>query len=153
VFPFLIASESLLVDQDVTVAAGERDGAFFVAGWSRPLTQGAVTTRTSEGDRSVMRLPLPAVADYDLTLRLDPFPRPAADAAERLPAVRVLVNDRIAATFDLRWDPERVGVYEVHVPEIMTKSGVNRLVLLRDAKPGGPDRVSLWHVRIRAAKR
>lgn len=153
VLPFLVVRESLVANEDVTVAAGKRDGAFFVAGWSRLLTEGAVTARVSKGARSVVRLPLPRAADYNLTMRLDPFPHPTADAADRLPAVRVLVNDHLVATFDLRWNPERVGAYEIHVPRNVTTSGVNRLVVVPEAKPGGPDRVRLWYVRIRPVAR
>jgi 4-amino-4-deoxy-L-arabinose transferase-like glycosyltransferase len=153
VFPFLVARESLAANENVTVEAGKRDGAFFEAGWSRPLTEGTVTARVSEGGRSVVRLPLAGASDYDLTMRLDPFPRPTADAADRLPTVRIFVNYHLVAAFDVRWDPERVGTYEIHVPRNATTNGVNRLVVAPEAKPGGPDKVRLWYVRIRPVAR
>jgi hypothetical protein len=152
-FPFLIVREALAANEDVTIVAGERDGAFFGPGWSRPLTRGAVTARPSEGGHSVVRLPLTPASDYDLTMRLDPFVHPAADAAGRLPTVRILVNDHLVATFGLRWNPERVGAYEVRVPRSVTTSGVNRLVLVPEARPDGSDRVMLWYVRIRPVRR
>ena len=153
VFPFLVVREALAANENVTVAAGERDGAFFAAGWSGTATWGAVTARVSEGGRSIVRLPLPRASDYDLTIRLDPFPRPTADAADHLPAVQAFVNDHLVATFDLRWNPDRVGAYEMSVPRNVTTNSENRLVIVPKAKPGGPDRVTCWYVRIRPVAR
>ncbi len=151
--PFMVVRESLAANEKVTIEAGERDGAFFVDGWSRPMREGAVTVRVSQGRRSTVRFPLPRASDYDVTIRLDPFPRPTGDAADRLPAVRMLVNDHLVATFDLRWNPERIGAYEVRVPQGTTTAGINRLVLEPEAKPGGPDQVRFWYVRIRPVAR
>ena len=153
VLPFLVVSEALAANESVTIEAGERDGAFFQEGWSSPRIEGAVTARLTRGDRSTVCFPLPRVAEYDLTIRLDPFPRPTTERAELLPAVRVFINDNLLATFGLQWNPERVGAYEIHVPRNVTKAGVNRLVIAPELKPGGPDRVRFWYVRIRPVAR
>jgi hypothetical protein len=148
-FPFLIVGEALASNQAVTIAAGDRDGAFFAAGWSRPMTGGAVTKRVSEGPRSIVRVPLSRSSALDLTIRLDPFPRPTDETADRLPTVRVFVNDHLAATLVMNWNPERVGAYGIHIPQGMTTAGVNRLVVVAEANAGGPGQVSFWNVRIR----
>jgi len=149
VLPPLAAREALAAHEPVTVEAGDRDGAFFVSGWARPVREGSVTSRASEGERAVVRLPLPRAADYDLTLRIDPFPRPLDTETNRLPAARILINDHLVATLDLQWNPERVGAYDIHVPQSVTTNGVNRLTVVPEAKPGGGSRIRLWYVRIR----
>jgi hypothetical protein len=128
----------------VTIKAGERDGAFFGEGWSRPLVGDNVTTRISAGPSSVVWIPLPRVDDYDLTVRVDPFPRPIRDrAAMRLPTLRVFVNGSFVCNLDLHWDPARVGSYDVPLSRAVVKQGFNRLVL-----DGGA--FDLWYVRIRS---
>lgn len=149
VLPPLAAREALAAYDPVTVEAGDRDGAFFVSGWAGPLREGSVTSRASEGERAVVRLPFPRAADYDLTLRIDPFPRPLDTETSRLPSVRVLVNDHLIATLDLQWNPERVGAYDIRVPQSVTTNGANYLTVVPEAKPGGGSRIRLWYVRIR----
>jgi len=163
VLPVLTVRESLLAMEAVTITAGERDTSFFTDGWSGLLPGGNVTTRVSQGSYSVVRLPLPRRQDYHLTLRLDPFPRPLGDASAGLPAVRVFMNGSLVARLDLRWNPERVGSYDIRLPSNVVKKGFNRLELLADVvhseplvddwppQSKGPDhaRFSLWYVRVR----
>jgi hypothetical protein len=75
--------------------------------------------------------------DYDLILRLDPFPRPREEAPSGLPIVRVFVNGSLVSRLDLRWNPERVGSYDIHVPRSVVKNGFNRLELLADLSSSG----------------
>jgi len=161
--PVLTVRESLLAGEAVTIMAGPRDGWFFTKGWSRPVTEGNVTARVAQGPFSIVRLHLPRKEDYGATLRLDPFPRPLEPPGAGLPAVRVFVNGSMVARFDLRWNPERVGSYEVRLPAHAVNAGSNRLELLVEgagagaAPPGVPavrpsgggGRFRLWYVRIR----
>lgn len=146
ILPVRTFEEALAAGDDVSIAAGDRDGAFFGAGWSRPTTDG-LTTRTSEGESSVLWLPLPRVDDYSATLRLDPFPRPAA--AARLPVVRVLVNGVEVRAIELAWDPARVGSYEIPLSRQMVKAGFNRVEFRPDAASNASARAfRLWYMRV-----
>jgi hypothetical protein len=149
VLPVLIVDESLRADERATIMAGDRDASFFVEGWSRPYTEGNVTVRVSQGPYSVVRIPLPPVREYDLTVRMDPFPRPLGDGIAGLPTVRLFVNDRLVATLDLRWNPERVGAYDVHLPRGVTREGFNRLAFVAEAKSREGGGFSVWYVRVR----
>lgn len=160
--PVWTSRETLSAGEPITVMAGARDAWFFESGWSRPLTEGNVTARISRGQHSTVRLTLPRVGDYDLTLRIDPFPHPIAGVTTDPTAVRVFVNDHLVSRLDLRFDPERVGTYDVHVPSAAIKAGVNRLTFVAEAKraaprldepveetPGEAAHLRLWYVRIR----
>ena len=149
VLPVRIIEESLRANEAVTIEAGDRDGSFFVQGWSAPLTEGGVATRVSEGPSSVVRIPLIRADDYDLTVRLDPFPRPLGKSAVDLPTVRVFMNDHPIATVALGWNAERVGSYGIHVPASVTRQGFNRLTFVSMAKPGADSRFRVWLVRVR----
>ncbi|MFO7695170.1 MAG: glycosyltransferase family 39 protein [Vicinamibacterales bacterium] len=160
--PAQTVRESLLAGEAVTVAAGPRDRWFFTEGWSRPVTEGNVTARVSHGPFSVVRVNLPRKQDYGATLRLDPFPRPLDAMPSGLPAVRVFLNGRRVARIDLRWNPERVGSYDIRLPADAVLAGVNRMTLLAEGqassarleeppRPGSPAgvRFRLWYVRVR----
>ena len=163
VLPVLVVRESLLAGEAVTITSGTRDGWFLTEGWSIPLTEGNVTARVSQGPFSVVRLHLPRLQDYEVTLRLDPFPRPFGEAPAGLPTVRVFANGKLVARLDLRWNPERVGSYDVRLPRNVVKEGFNRLELLADVTDSGssadeassPSRIPasarfrLWYVRVR----
>ena len=154
--------ESLRSPEAVTIAAGERDGAFFAEGWYPPVTAGSVTARVSEGRVSIVEIPLPRVADYSMTVRLDPFPRPSEGTAH-MPTVRVFLNRAFLCDLPLRWNPERVGSYDITLPRAAVKDGPNRLVLTLAPGPGanspdgGPPQPGLsdgaafrlWYVRVR----
>jgi 4-amino-4-deoxy-L-arabinose transferase-like glycosyltransferase len=158
VMPVLTARESLLAGEAMTITSGSRDGSFFTTGWSQPLREGNVTARVSGGSIAAVNLPLPRSRDHSMTLRLDPFPRPLEEAPAGLPTVRVFLNGHPVARLDLRWNPERVGAYDVRLPGHAVKEGINRLELLAEpataaglpsaAVPDVP-RFRLWYVRIR----
>jgi 4-amino-4-deoxy-L-arabinose transferase-like glycosyltransferase len=161
--PILTARESLHAGEPATIAAGVRDGTFFGEGWSAPLTDGNITARVSQGVSSVMWVPLPAVGDYDLTVRLDPFPRPLRGGTQSLPVVRVFVNGRALQNIALAWNPERVGAYDIALPREFVKTGWNRLMFAvnprsarqsADGRPGpaglaGGTAFRLWYLRVR----
>jgi len=159
--PVLAFRESLAAGEDVTVMAGGRDAAYFAEGWSEPVTSASVTSRVSIGPSSVVRLPLPVGGDCGLTLRADPFPRPTGENP-RLGGVQVFVNGTFLSRVQLRWNPERVGAYDVRVPKSVIRTGLNRLTLVPDlsgAEPGDGwppatgisegSTFALWYVRVR----
>jgi 4-amino-4-deoxy-L-arabinose transferase-like glycosyltransferase len=146
--PVMVAHETLLAGEEVNVGGGGRDAVFFEEGWSAPVTEGNVTARISGVPHPAIRLPLPAVDDYTLTLRLDPFPPPEGEDPAPLPVVQVFVNGQRVARLDTRWDPERVGSYDVRVPASIVRPRHNRLVLEATAF-GQPAAVRLWYVRVR----
>jgi len=149
VLPVLTILESLRANETTMIAAGERDASFFVEGWSPPFTDGNVTARASRGLYSVVRIPLPRVQEYSMTVRLDPFPRPVGEKIAGLPTVRVFVNDRLVGTFELRWNPQRVGAYDIHVPRSAAREGFNRLAFMAEAKSRDGAGFRLWYVRVR----
>jgi len=109
-----------------------------------------------------VEIPLPRVADYSMTVRLDPFPRPFEGTAH-MPTVRVFLNRAFLCDLPLRWNPERVGSYDITLPRAAVKDGRNRLVLMLAPGPGanspdgGPPQPGLsdgaafrlWYVRVR----
>ena len=145
VLPVLAVRESLAAHDEVTIMAGGRDFSFFGEGWSAPLTGGSVTSRVATGASAVMWLPLPRAGDYDLTVRLDPFPRPLGEAIDRPSTLRMFVNGRFVSNLDLRWNPARVGAYEIHLPRSFVTPGQNRLTFVADKGAA----FDLWYVRVR----
>ena len=76
-------------------------------------------------------MPLPRSADYDVTVRLDPFP-PPSDNANDLPTVRIFFNGVLLRKVDLTWNPEKVGSYDLVLRRAVVKRGRNRLVFMGD---------------------
>jgi 4-amino-4-deoxy-L-arabinose transferase-like glycosyltransferase len=160
--PVLVTAESLRAGEDVTIMAGDRDYAFFTEGWS-PAVVGGLPERMSRGAYSVIRLPLPVPADYGVTLRLNPFPRPEGVGSPRLPTIRAFLNGRLIRVFTLGWNSDRYGTYDVPLPRAAVRKGFNRLVLqatfegatvdgagasppAADARSSG---FSVWYLRVR----
>jgi hypothetical protein len=131
VLPVLTVRESLLANRRTVIAAGPRDGSFFREGWSDKVKTHTVTARVARGERSVVDIPLPRSADYNITVRLDPFP-PPVDGAGDLPSVRILFNGVLLRTVTLTWNPERVGSYDLVLRRAMVRPGLNRLVFVGD---------------------
>jgi hypothetical protein len=145
IMPPMIAKEALRSGENVSITAGDRDGAFFVDGWSRPVREGNVTTRAARGSSSTLDVPLPDVRDYNMTVRLDPHPRPAEGSAPNLPAMVVFVNNQRLTSFEMTWNPQRVGAYELHVPATLIKPGMNRMTFIS----ANGSRFKLWYLRVR----
>jgi hypothetical protein len=123
-------------------------------------------SRASRPTKGEVRVRLPDQRDYPVTLRMDPFPRPLSDEPARLPRVDVSLNGVPVATIDLRWTPERVGSYDVVLPQAAVRRGANRLVLrvvprasapsdsASDPRPGltDGDALTLWYLRVHPAR-
>jgi hypothetical protein len=169
VLPYLKARESLLAGDPATIMAGDRDKVFFASGWSTAMSEGNITARSSQSQLSILRLPLPPIQDYALTIRLDPYdPRIKARPRRDLPpsallrSVWLFANNRFVSRLALGWDPTRFGSYDVRLSRAMLKTGPNHITLLADlaAPPesvtGGPVGLSdsarrgfrLWYVLV-----
>lgn len=155
VLPVAVARETLATSGSAVIEAGPRDPAFFRAGWSAWFRTGNITTRAATGPQATIDLPSLEPRAYRLTLRLNPYPAPPADVA-RLPSVHVFFNHQLLRTVALTWDPERVGTFDLQVPESWVQSGTNRLVFApapsadqaaarREPSPSG---FQLWYVWI-----
>ncbi len=126
--PALVAREALVEHRPTPLVAGPRDHWLLRRGWGALSVTGNVTARFTSAESVEIVLPLPERHDYGLVLRLDPIPR------EDLPPqrVRVDVNGETLATFDLTWNPELVGRYELVVPGRLVRPGSNLLRLQSD---------------------
>ena len=157
VSPRLVFAEAVRQRTDVSVIAGARDRWSFDRGWSEVLRSGNVSMRivTDEGALSIW---LPDEADYPVTLRMDPFPRPLA-GSPGLPVLDVVINGAGVSTVPLHWTSGRVGGYDVVLPRAAVRRGDNRLVLrvrrpaestTSPIRPGlTPETaVGLWYVRV-----
>ncbi len=138
--PVLVAREGLSDDGVATVRAGGRDSWFFAEGWSAPISVGNVVKRVSVGRRSVVRLPLGRAEDYEIHIRLDPFPRPLPNDAGPYPSVWLLANGHLISRLDLTWNPERVGGYSVRLPSSVLRDGSNDLILVPAEGEDGTER-------------
>ena len=154
--PWFVAREAIANNEATSIETGPRDLLFYGygAGWSPSRIDG-IQVRVSRGDRSVVRLPLPAGRDYDIALRLDPVDPAIQHEAS------VLFNRYFVGRLRLTWDPERVGAYRVRVRAGMVQS-FNQLTIVPDtlvqAGSAGPrfawlepdDRIGvrLWYVRV-----
>jgi 4-amino-4-deoxy-L-arabinose transferase-like glycosyltransferase len=153
------SAEALRARDEITIAAGARDGWAFRSGWSN-LMQGAnVSMRVTTGE-GALSIGLPAAADYSTTIRMDPFPRPIDGGDQSATDVDVVLNGVPVTTIPLRWTAGRVGAYDVVLPAAATRPGENRLVLrVNDSRtPAAPRArrgltpgraVALWYVRVR----
>jgi 4-amino-4-deoxy-L-arabinose transferase-like glycosyltransferase len=158
--PPRIGEERLRNGEETTVfAAHDATGAFFGPGWSAVTGTGNVQARVVARSADVF-LRLPRAADYPLTMRLDPFPRPLNDSPAHLPRVELRLNGTPLATTLLRWTPDRVGAYDIVLPQAATHAGKNVLTfLVRHAFDATPlarpglsegDAVAVWYVRVHA---
>ena len=155
VMPWFVIKEAVAKGEDVSVETGGRDEIFFTQGWSAPHRDGVVV-RISRGELSVIRVPLPSRARYDLVLRLDPV------VPEKQHWLNVLFNGHQVGSFKLTSDPERAGSYRMTLRPHQVRAGANDLTLLPEtlvtAGSAGPrfawlapeERIGvrLWYVRI-----
>ncbi len=154
--PYLVYWEALRKGDEVTIPAGNRDGAFYSKGWSPWNTEGAVTARVVLGTRGTIALPLPERRPYRITMRIDP----ATPAEPR--NVSVLLNGRFLKRLGLEWNPQRVGSYSVDVEPEFVRPGAASLQLVADSAlparaagpryawidPDTPVSLRVWYVRI-----
>ena len=163
--PARVFAEALTKQGEAGFTVGERDSAFLGEGWSAELGKGTVRTRAALGEGEVF-ISLPDVNDYLATLRLDPFPRPMSDSPARLAVLDVVLNDVHIGSLPLRWNPERVGAYDVTLPRAVVRQGRNRMVLRVQQTPAAQpaagqripgitdgDAFALWYVRLRPVQR
>ncbi len=161
VLPPWTFAEALRTGEAAMVTAGVRDGAFVGSGWSEITGTGNVRMRVAKTEGTIW-LRLPAVADYPVALRVDPFPRPLGATPGRLPVVEVLLNGVPLEAITLGWTPDRVGSYTVTLPRATVRHGLNRLVLrVRRADPAvaprirpglsGGDAIAFWYLRVQPA--
>ena len=143
--PATILRKQLLRGEAITLEAGGTGSRFIGDGWSRPIGDGNVISRVLVDTAGTLRLSLPEARAYDLTMRIDPFPRPFPDAPMAAQFVDVKVNGQTLQRIDLQWTPDRVGAYNVSVPATVVRPGVNTLTLETRA----PRSISLWHIRVR----
>ena len=130
--PYFVVRESLLSGESTTIGAGERDGAFFVEGWTRLTRAGNVTARLAAGERASIVIPLPERRAYHIVFRMDPLPF----STEQLQHVRVDLEGRPVAELQLVPSPDRVGAYVVDIPAGQVEPGPRRFDLVADyAKP------------------
>lgn len=126
--PYFVARESLLRGESTTIGAGERDGAFFVEGWTALTRAGNVTARLSAGEHAVLVMPLPERRGYHVVLRIDLLPFPT----DRVQRVRVALERQPVADLQLVPSPERVGAYEFDIPANLVPPGRRRFDLVAD---------------------
>ena len=161
VLPPRTFAEALRTGEAAMVTAGVRDGAFVGSGWSEITGTSNVRMRVATTEGTIW-LRLPAVADYPVALRMDPFPRPLGATPGRLPVVEVLLNGAPLEAIALGWTPGRVGSYTVTLPRATVRRGFNRLVLrVRRADPAvaprirpglsGGDAIAFWYLRVQPA--
>ena len=143
--PPLMLKEALRSGENISITAGDRDAAFFVDGWGRPVREGNVTTRAAREPYSALDVPLPDVRDYDMTVRLDPDPRPAEGSTPNLPTIAVFVNNQRLSSFAMAWNPQRVGSYDFRVPASLVRPGMNRVTF--NSENGAL--FKLWYLRVR----
>ena len=138
--PYAIAREALSYGDAATIVAGPRDRWFFSEGWSDLVVEGNVTMRVAARPGAALRILLPEARSYALTLRVDPVDRSAA--AQQI--VRVSLNGTHLDALLLRWNPERIGRYEVAIPAGIFAPGSQRLELRSETS------FKLWYVRVAA---
>jgi hypothetical protein len=155
--PYWVAREALRGGEEISLAATDNDRVFFHDGWTGLVHAGAVVAHFARAPQATLFVPLPERRAYRLVLRMDPVPDP--NAGQR---VRVLVNGREAAAFDLAWNPERVGAYTVDLPASEVSPGRARVEFVTDhvapigaaatsfpeLDPSTPVAFRLWYVRV-----
>jgi len=140
--PFLFAN-ALRAGEPATIMAGDRDAAFFTGDWPRLVRSGAIATRVAPGARATVVVPLPAAADYDALMRIDPSTEPMRVGAA--PArIQLLVNGRFVGACDPGSTADRVGICRVTLTADAVRAGANRLTVVTDL----PNGFRLWYLRL-----
>jgi hypothetical protein len=134
VFPVLVFKEALAGGDPGLILAGDRDAPFFRDGWMY-VRGGNVNTRVTERPRPVIRVPLPAAADYDALLRLDSG------------RVNILVNGHFVARCDPGAPAGSMGTCRFRMPAAMSRRGFNQVALI----PDQPQSLRVWYLRVQRA--
>jgi hypothetical protein len=127
VLPYLVVRESIAAGEAGMIRAGDRDAIFFDGAWSRPHGSGNVVVRAAMGDRVSLRMPLPKIAEYALTLRMDPA-QPSESAY--VPRVTVFLDGQTIGQVRFQPDPSRIGTYRMPVPKALSGRFTSRLDLV-----------------------
>jgi 4-amino-4-deoxy-L-arabinose transferase-like glycosyltransferase len=143
--PTAVAREQLRRGDEVNFESRSAASGFIGRGWSRAIGGGNVISRVLLETQGTLHLTLPDVRAYELTLRMDPFPRRFIDAEAAQPAVDVSMNGRRLGTIALQWTPERVGAYTLTAPADVVRAGNNTLTVDAHARAA----ISVWYVRVR----
>jgi hypothetical protein len=138
--PYALVREAFRYDDAATFVAGPRDRLFLDDGWSGLVVEGNVTMRIAERPGATLRIVLPEMGSYALTLRIDPVDPSAAQQQ----IVRVSLNGAALDDLVLGWNPERIGEYRVRIPAGTFAPGNQRLGLHSDAA------FKFWYVRVAA---
>ena len=134
VFPVLIFEETLRAGEPALIMAGARDDVFFQGDWNE--VRGAnVNTRVTGEPRPVIRVPLPAAADYEAVIRLD---------SER---VSILVNGHFIARCDPGAPAGSMGTCRFRMPAAASRSGFNQVAFV----PEQPRPLRVWYLRVQRA--
>ncbi len=136
--PYAAARESLIHGDPAMIRAGQRDLWFFADGWSDAVAEGNVTTRSAIKPTAALRIVLPETRQYDLLFRMDPV----VPLAEKLPTVRIAIDEHALADLPLTYNPERVSEYRLTIPAGLVSAGIHRLVMQSDSS------FRLWYVLI-----
>ena len=121
--PYAIVRESLAHGERAMIRPNERDRFLLANGWSDLVVTGNVTARFATTPSAAVRIPLPELRPYRLTLRIDPL----YDAVQQ--KVHVELNGHPVAVLALGWNPERVGQYEALIRATDVRRGLNQLTL------------------------
>lgn len=126
--PYAMAREVLLRGETAIIRADERDRWLLFDGWSDLAVTGAVVSRFAIHPSATIRIPVPEVRPYRFVLRIDPLEHPDSPPQR----VRVLLNGQPVGNFNLQWNPERIGEYELIPPTRILRKGINELTLLTE---------------------
>jgi len=127
--PRLVLREALRQNRPAAILAGPRDRWLLHRGWSVLSVTGNVTARFATAPSAFVSLPLPEQRDYQLVLRVDPIPRGDLPPQH----LSVELDGEPLGRFELTWDPDAVGRYEVAVPGRLIRSRSSVLRLQPDA--------------------
>lgn len=123
--PYAVAREALLRGEPAVIRAGTRDRWLFSGGWSELTVAGNVVSRFATEQSATLRVPLPEARPYKFVLRMNPL----GDSETLRQKVRVLINQQTVGVFQLQWDAERVGQYEVSPAAGVLRRGMNEITL------------------------
>nr|MBA3891879.1 hypothetical protein [Gemmatimonadaceae bacterium] len=147
VLPVHVVREALAAGESHTIMALDRDGPFFGPEWRKGPGDG-MPTRVADGWRATLRLPLPPDANYEVTLRVDPWNDPAAPDDDPAP-IQIVVNGQLISRCEPGSSAVRFGTCRVGVPARLIKPGSDRVLLATE--PGRGRGFRVWYLIVRPA--